>query len=92
MSAHLFAARSELALLALGGRAPRIVGDGRPYLTLSQGVRDAASRWVVTHDWGEWRDEIPWMSLYFSVGVWISIALTRAPAFERELRVQKRSI
>ena len=53
--------------------------DGRQYLTLVQGVQDSAQRRVVTHDWTEWRDEIPWMTLYFSVGVWISIALTRAP-------------
>ncbi len=28
---------------------------------------------------GRWRAEIPWMTLYFSVGVWVSIALMRAP-------------
>ena len=30
---------------------------------------------VVTRDIGQWRDEIAWMSLYFSVGVWASLAL-----------------
>jgi hypothetical protein len=29
----------------------------------------------VTHDIGEWREEIPWMSLYFSAAVWASLAL-----------------
>jgi hypothetical protein len=29
----------------------------------------------VTHDIAEWREEIPWMSLYFSAAVWASLAL-----------------
>jgi hypothetical protein len=52
---------------------------GRIYLTLAQGIRDAAGRWVVTFRWEEWREEMPWMSLYFTLGVWVSIALSRAP-------------
>jgi hypothetical protein len=30
---------------------------------------------VVTHDLAEWKEEILWMSLYFSAGVWASLAL-----------------
>jgi hypothetical protein len=52
---------------------------GRTYLTLSQGFEDAWTRWKVTFDWEEWRTEIPWMSLYFSVAVWCSLALVHAP-------------
>jgi hypothetical protein len=40
-----------------------------------EGLRDASTRWVVTHDFAHWKDEIAWMSLYFSVGVWASLAL-----------------
>jgi hypothetical protein len=29
----------------------------------------------VTHDFAEWKDEIAWMSLYFSAAVWASLAL-----------------
>jgi hypothetical protein len=29
----------------------------------------------VTHDLSEWREEIAWMSLYFSGAVWASLAL-----------------
>jgi hypothetical protein len=29
----------------------------------------------VTHDISEWKDEIAWMSLYFSLAVWSSLAL-----------------
>ena len=34
-----------------------------------------STRWVVTHDLAEWKDEIAWMSLYFSLAVWASLAL-----------------
>jgi hypothetical protein len=44
-------------------------------LSLLQGLHDASVRWVVTHDIAEWKDEIAWMSLYFSVAVWGSLAL-----------------
>jgi hypothetical protein len=44
-------------------------------LSLLQGLHDASVRWVVTHDIDEWKDEIAWMSLYFSVAVWASLAL-----------------
>jgi hypothetical protein len=30
---------------------------------------------VVTHDLAEWKDEIAWMSLYFTTAVWASLAL-----------------
>jgi hypothetical protein len=52
---------------------------GRSYLSLSGGFRDAATRWVVTRRWEDWRWEMLWMSLYFSFGVWISVSLVRAP-------------
>jgi hypothetical protein len=37
---------------------------------------------VVSHQWEHWRGEVIWMTLYFSVGVWISIGLAhvRLPA------------
>jgi hypothetical protein len=40
-----------------------------------QGLRDASTRRIVTHDFAKWRDEIAWMSLYFTAGVWGSLAL-----------------
>jgi hypothetical protein len=52
---------------------------GRQYLSLRQGLHDSATRAVVTHRWEDWREEIPWMTLYFSVGPWLSMALVRAP-------------
>ena len=54
---------------------------GRQYLTLGQGLRDASLRWVTTASWEEWKSEMPWMTLYFSVVVWASIALMHLPRF-----------
>jgi hypothetical protein len=51
------------------------VASGGRFLRPLEGLRDASVRWVVTHDIAEWRDEIPWMSLYFSAAVWASLAL-----------------
>jgi len=50
-----------------------------------EGLRDASVRWTVTHDIAEWRDEIPWMSLYFSAAVWASLALCVCYAFAGHL-------
>jgi hypothetical protein len=52
---------------------------GTRYLTIAEGIRDAQQRRIVTRRWQDWREEIPWMTLYFSAGVWISISLVRAP-------------
>lgn len=56
---------------------------GRRYLSLSQGVADASGRWVVSHDWRVWKTEVTWMTLYFSVAVWMSIAMVFAPMLRR---------
>ncbi len=49
--------------------------SGQPVLGLFAGLHDLADRWIVSHDIARWRDEIPWMSLYFSVAVWASLVL-----------------
>jgi hypothetical protein len=54
--------------------------SGRTYMTVLQGAIDAAGRRVVSHNWHDWSNEVVWMSLYFSVAVWLSIALMHAPA------------
>ena len=53
--------------------------SGRAYFSIAEGFRDASSRWVVSGHWDVWRSEVLWMSMYFSVAVWISIALTYLP-------------
>ncbi|MFM9845692.1 MAG: hypothetical protein ACKVP3_00845 [Hyphomicrobiaceae bacterium] len=51
------------------------LADGGKALGLLEGLRDASTRWIVTHDFAQWKDEIPWMSLYFTAAVWASLAL-----------------
>lgn len=53
---------------------------GRPYLGLVQGLADTAQRWVVSHHWDHWRSEVTWMTAYFSVAVWLSLALVAVPS------------
>jgi hypothetical protein len=51
---------------------------GRRYLSISQGIADVSTRRVVSHRWEDWKSEMLWMSLYFSLGVWSSISLVYA--------------
>jgi hypothetical protein len=59
----------------------RWLGDqanGRRYSGIADGMVDVCRRWTVSYRWEDWRNEIPWMSLYFSFGVWSSIWLVYA--------------
>lgn len=56
--------------------------SGARLLSPLEGLHDINVRWVVTHDIAEWRDEIPWMSLYFSAAVWASLALCVCYSFQ----------
>jgi hypothetical protein len=51
------------------------VARGRRCMRPLDGLRDVSTRWIVTHDLAAWKEEIPWMSLYFSGAVWASLAL-----------------
>lgn len=56
------------------------VDQGRHFFSIPQGLVDASDRWIVSHRWDDWKSEVVWMSLYFSVGVWLSISLVHAAA------------
>jgi hypothetical protein len=49
------------------------------YLSLSAGFAEILQRCTVMREWSAWRHDVPWLSLYFTVAVWISIALVHAP-------------
>ncbi len=49
------------------------------------GLRDVSKRWVVTREHSEWKEEMPWMSLYFSAAVWASLALCVVFSLESQL-------
>jgi hypothetical protein len=52
--------------------------NGHQDLSIAQGVIDACRRRIVSHRWELWKNEILWMSLYFTLGVWSSISLVYA--------------
>jgi hypothetical protein len=51
---------------------------GHQYLSITRGLADVSGRWVVSQRWSDWESEVIWMSLYFSVAVWLSIGLVHA--------------
>jgi hypothetical protein len=55
---------------------------GRLYMSLGDGLADASRRWIVSHRWEDWQHEVTWMTLYFSVAVWLSIGLIHAPVLQ----------
>jgi len=58
------------------------LADGSRLLGVFEGLRDISTRWIVTHDFAHWKDEIAWMSLYFSAAVWASLALCACYSLE----------
>jgi hypothetical protein len=47
----------------------------RDRLALGAGLRDSQRRRHPTLAWKVWRQEVPWMTVYFSIGVWTSLAM-----------------
>jgi len=52
--------------------------NGHRYLSIVDGLVDVRRRWTVSYYWEDWKNEVPWMSLYFTFGVWSSIWLVYA--------------
>jgi hypothetical protein len=50
-------------------------------LSLGQGILDASRACVVDFSWDVWHQEIPWMTLYFTLAVWVSISLAHVPGW-----------
>jgi hypothetical protein len=59
--------------------------NGGRLLRPLEGLRDVTTRWVVTHDLAHWKEEIAWMSLYFSTAVWASLALCLFSSLDNHL-------
>jgi len=67
------------------GRWRNLAAGGSKLLGPLEGLRDVSTRWVVTHEVAEWKDEIAWMTLYFSAAVWASLALCACYSFHDHL-------
>jgi hypothetical protein len=51
---------------------------GHRYSSIADGMVDVTRRRTVSCRWEDWSNEVPWMSLYFTFGVWSSIWLVHA--------------
>ncbi len=52
---------------------------GREYLALAEGARQVLGHCVVERDWHRWAQDAAWLTPYFTLAVWISIALPLVP-------------
>jgi hypothetical protein len=51
------------------------LASGKQLFGILSGLHDVTTHWIVTHNFTPWKDEMAWMSLYFSLAVWASLAL-----------------
>ena len=54
------------------------------YLTLGEGLRQVLGHCKVEHDWSHWRQDAAWLTPYFTVCVWLSIALVYVPSLRNK--------
>ena len=54
---------------------------GNGSLPLAEGLRTLVVRCIVEPRWEAWQHDVPWLTLYFTLAVWISIAVVHAPRF-----------
>ncbi len=59
--------------------------SGKDYASLSQGFHEVTRLWYPTRKFQDWEYEMVWMSLYFSVAVWISMYIINAPFLDQNL-------
>lgn len=57
---------------------------GKVHFGLIEGLMALATQWHVTHSIEDWKTEIPWMTLYFTFAVLVSLALCLLPLRESE--------
>ena len=62
--------------------------SGATYNTITGGLTEISTVWHQTYEYVDWQYEMVWMSLYFSVAVWISMSIAHLPAFDQNLKNQ----
>jgi hypothetical protein len=60
--------------------------DGKVYSSLKDGFVEVATVWRHTYAEADWQYEFVWMSLYFSVAVWMSIYIMNGPEMDKGLK------
>jgi len=58
------------------------------YQNVWNGLHEVATTWQLTRAYADWQYEMVWMSLYFSLAVWMSIYLINAPQLDKNLKVK----
>ena len=61
--------------------------EGKVYATLSEGFDQVATVWRQTYAVADWQYEFIWMTLYFSIAVWMSIYIMNGPEMDKGLKV-----
>lgn len=56
------------------------------YTSISDGFQQVATVWRQTYEVVDWQYEFVWMSLYFSIAVWISIYIINGPEMDKGLK------
>ncbi len=58
----------------------------KSYLGFWSGMNDLLTRWHVTYNISDWKTEIPWMTLYFTFAVLVSLTLCLLPLTNASLK------
>ena len=64
------------------------LAQGVTFLSFSAGLKDMLRACTVSFSFTKWHQEIPWMTLYFSITVWVSMAFAYAPSFKLTVRTK----
>ncbi len=58
---------------------------GKEYLSVIDGFKEVCTHWNFTQTYAAWEYEMVWMSLYFSVAVWMSMYIINAPFLNKKV-------
>jgi len=68
------------------GRWQAGIPVGTDYPSFAEGFSQLIARCTVTWEWASWWQDAVWLSAYFTLAVWISIALSQVPSLRPEGR------
>jgi hypothetical protein len=55
---------------------------GGEYRSFAVGMRQVLERCTIERDWVQWRQDAAWLTPYFTIAVWLSIALAFTPSLK----------
>lgn len=60
--------------------------EGKQYDTIAQGLIEVATQRNLTHAFADWKYEMVWMTLYFSLCVWASMIMVNGPRMDQGIK------